>query len=101
MIVAEQIPDPVKEARVSCSARPGTPSESNDIGRCESCSGLLDLRLYARCDVCGGHRLCLPCARRHVCTPQCLERGCLPGLCVRVISDGQVSERFGVDTASP
>ena len=64
---------------------------------CDGCFGVLDLRLYARCDVCNGRRLCLRCASGHLCTPQCHERGCLPGLCVRVVRDGQVSDTYGVE----
>ncbi len=100
-VVAKKIPEPDKEATVPGSGSPGKPPGGREVGHCEACSGLLDLRLYARCDVCEGRWLCLPCARSHVCTPQCRERGCLPGLCVRVIRDGQVSEPFGIEAAPP
>src|SRR6266550_7783977 len=98
-VVAKQIPEPDKEAAFPYSAGPGKPPRSREVTQCEACSGLLDLRSYARCDVCEERLLCLPCARSHVCTPQCPERGCLPSLCVRVIRDGQVSEHFGVEAA--
>ena len=63
---------------------------------CSACGGALDSDLHARCDVCGGDLLCLTCARVHLCTPQCRERGCLPGLCVRVVTGGVVSEDYGI-----
>lgn len=64
--------------------------------RCEGCLGALDAGGYARCDVCDGRLLCLRCAADHFCTPECRGRGCLRGLCVRVVVDGRVSERYGV-----
>ena len=66
------------------------------IERCDGCDIALDPRLHARCDVCGGALFCLACARSHLCSSQCSERRCLPGLCVRAVRDGKVSEDFGV-----
>lgn len=63
---------------------------------CEDCLGALDIGGHARCDVCEGRVLCLRCAADHFCTPQCPGRGCLPGLCVRVVRDGRASEHYGV-----
>lgn len=64
--------------------------------RCGTCSGALDLALYARCEVCDGRRLCLACAAGHFCTAECPGRGCLPGLCVHLVRDGLLSEDYGV-----
>ena len=41
-------------------------------------------------------RLCLDCAREHLCTDTCAGRGCLPGLCVKEVRDGIVAIEFGV-----
>lgn len=65
------------------------------LGHCASCSVTLDPQLHASCEVCDGVLLCLACAKRHLCSPQCAERGCLPGLCVKMIRDGRTSTTFG------
>jgi len=98
-VVAKQIPEPDEESVARRSAGAATSPGTDDVGHCDACSAPLDLSLYARCDVCEGSRFCLSCARSHVCTAQCLERGCFPGRCVRVIRAGQVSEQYGVDAA--
>ena len=51
---------------------------------------------HAICEVCGGLRLCLECARTHYCTSECPDRGCVAGLCARVVRDGVVAEEYGV-----
>jgi hypothetical protein len=56
---------------------------------------VLDPRLFARCDVCDGARLCVHCAKTHLCTERCASNGCIPGLCVRMVRAGVISERFG------
>lgn len=66
--------------------------------RCSDCGGPLDEALLASCTVCPGLRLCLACARRHLCTDECAARGCHPGLCMRVVRDGVTAEAFGVPT---
>lgn len=47
---------------------------------------------------CGGCRAayCFPCGRAHYCTPTCAANGCFPGLCVREVRDGVLSERWGL-----
>ena len=47
---------------------------------------------------CSGCRVafCFPCGRRHFCTPACPANGCRAGLCVRVVKDGTLSERWGL-----
>ena len=64
---------------------------------CGGCARALDPDRYARCDVCDGRRFGLRCAVQHFCTDQCPERGCLPGLCVRLVEGGRISERYGVE----
>lgn len=64
--------------------------------RCATCDAALDLGCYARCDVCKGARLCLDCARGHLCTPRCASNGCVAGLCVHVVRAGAVDARYGV-----
>ncbi len=61
-----------------------------------TCGHLLDARRYAICGVCAGLRLCVECARGHLCTSECSTRGCLPGLCVKVVRDGVPADSFGV-----
>jgi hypothetical protein len=56
----------------------------------------LDLRRYARCDVCAGARLCDVCAKAHLCTERCQSNGCVAGLCVRMVRGGVADARFGV-----
>jgi hypothetical protein len=47
---------------------------------------------------CSGCRAayCLPCGRRHFCTPSCAANGCHPGLCVRLVKDGTLAETWGL-----
>jgi hypothetical protein len=64
--------------------------------RCAACGTALDPERFARCDVCDGARLCLDCAKAHLCTERCRSNGCLAGLCVRMVRGGVTDERFGV-----
>ena len=64
--------------------------------RCAACAAALDPQGFARCDVCGGARLCLGCAKVHLCTEGCLSNGCTAGLCVRMVRGGLTDARFGV-----
>lgn len=52
---------------------------------------------------CGGCReaYCFRCGRAYYCTPSCPGNGCLPGLCVRVVEGGRLSERWGVPEECP
>jgi hypothetical protein len=36
------------------------------------------------------------CGRRHLCTSRCAGSGCVAGLCVYLVRDGIVDERYGV-----
>ncbi len=47
---------------------------------------------------CGGCRkaYCVPCGRRHFCTPSCVANGCRAGLCVRLVAGGVLSETWGL-----
>ena len=60
------------------------------------CGHPIDPRHHATCQVCDGMRLCLACARTHLCTSQCAARGCLAGLCVKEVRDGVVADDFGI-----
>ena len=60
------------------------------------CGHPIDPGRHATCEVCDGIRLCLDCARTHLCTDTCAGRGCLPGLCVKEVRDGIVAIEFGV-----
>jgi hypothetical protein len=45
--------------------------------------------------VCDGARLCIGCAKAHLCTERCRSNGCVPGLCVRMVRGGVTDARFG------
>ena len=60
------------------------------------CGHPLDPVHHASCEVCDGKLLCLACARAHLCTDTCAQRGCVPGLCVKEVRDGVVAIEFGV-----
>ena len=47
---------------------------------------------------CGGCQkaYCLPCGRRHFCTPACPANGCHAGLCVRLVTGGLLSKIWGL-----
>jgi len=47
------------------------------------------------CTNCDAH-YCLDCGRRHFCTPTCRANGCIAGLCVRVMRNGELSREWGV-----
>jgi hypothetical protein len=64
--------------------------------RCATCRQALDAERYARCDVCGGSRLCIDCAKAHLCTERCRSNGCVAGLCVRIVRSGVADQGFGV-----
>ncbi len=60
------------------------------------CGHDIDERLYAVCAVCGERRMCLDCARSHLCTPECAARGCIAGLCPKLVRDGVVASTYGI-----
>jgi len=43
---------------------------------------------------------CLDCGRGHFCRPACHAAGCVAGLCVRLVTDGRLSSRWGSPDAS-
>ena len=47
---------------------------------------------------CSGCRkaYCLPCGRRHFCTPACPANGCHAGLCVRLVEGGVLAAIWGL-----
>lgn len=61
-----------------------------------TCGHPIDAARYGVCDVCRGSRLCMACAASHLCTDECAARGCAPGLCVKEVRDGIVSDTFGI-----
>lgn len=61
---------------------------------CESCGTALTSE-YGWCGGCH-MALCLDCGRGHFCHPTCLARGCLAGLCVRLVRDGVLSDGWGL-----
>jgi len=40
--------------------------------------------------------MCLDCARAHLCTSECASRGCLAGLCTKLVRDGVVAPTYGI-----
>ena len=60
------------------------------------CGHPIDPGKHAVCGVCDGLRLCLDCARTHLCTSECASRGCQGGLCVKEVRDGAVALDFGI-----
>lgn len=62
-----------------------------------ACAHPIDPSLHGVCEVCGGMRLCLDCARAHLCTSECAARGCQAGLCVKEVRNGVVASEFGID----
>ena len=59
------------------------------------CGHAIDPGHHATCEVCAGLVLCPDCARAHLCTDECADRGCLPGLCVKEVRNGAVAIEFG------
>lgn len=62
--------------------------------RCASCGNPLE-EPHTYCGNCDA-RYCLACGSRHLCTPTCHANGCIAGLCVRVVRNGEVSRQWGV-----
>jgi hypothetical protein len=44
---------------------------------------------------------CLDCGRQHFCLPTCQATGCMAGLCVRLVRDGELSATWGVQEVVP
>lgn len=63
---------------------------------CGACGARLDRDRHAVCEVCDGLRLCLDCAREHLCTEDCEARGCQRGLCTKLVVNGLLAGEYGV-----
>jgi hypothetical protein len=61
---------------------------------CAQCGATLG-EPHAYCGNCDA-RFCLACGSRHFCTPACRANGCLAGLCVRLVRNGELSRQWGV-----
>jgi hypothetical protein len=61
---------------------------------CVAC-GIPLTESYGWCSNCRA-AYCLPCGRRHFCTPACPANGCLAGLCVRLVEHGVLAETWGL-----
>jgi len=61
-----------------------------------TCGHPIDERHHAVCEVCDGLRLCVECARTHLCTSECADLGCHPSLCVKEVREGHVATSFGM-----
>ncbi len=64
-----------------------------------TCGHPIDERHHAICEVCDGLRLCVECARTHLCTSECPDQGCAQGLCVKEVREGRVATSFGMPSA--
>ena len=49
----------------------------------------------ARCGNCRAD-YCLACGAQHFCMPSCRATGCIAGLCVRMVINGELSQKWGV-----
>jgi hypothetical protein len=65
-----------------------------DASVCDGC-GIALAEPYGWCFNCRA-AYCLPCGRRHYCTPACPANGCIAGLCVRLVEGGVLSETWGL-----
>ncbi len=76
------------------------PASEHALPSSPVCAGC-DARLAEPYGWCSGCRAayCFPCGRAHFCTPQCPSNGCLAGLCVREVRDGQLSDVWGLPGA--
>jgi|GEM_PF-3184006 len=61
---------------------------------CASCSHPLG-EPFAHCGICQAD-YCLGCGARHFCRPSCRENGCLAGMCVKLVVNGELSSKWGV-----
>ena len=61
---------------------------------CASCGQPLG-EPFAHCGICRAD-YCLVCGSRHFCRPSCRENGCLAGLCVKLVIEGELSATWGV-----
>mgnify|MGYP001248643027 CR=1 FL=1 len=66
-------------------------------GRCADCGEPLG-EPFAHCGNCQAE-YCLGCGSRHFCMPSCRANGCIAGLCVRLVIDGELSPKWGVPPA--
>jgi hypothetical protein len=75
---------------IQMPVRPGYLEATN----CAVCSVSLP-EPFGWCENCRA-AYCLACARQHFCLPTCQAAGCLAGLCVRLVRDGELSTSWGV-----
>jgi hypothetical protein len=68
--------------------------QSLDTALCATCGQALG-EPHAYCGNCDA-RYCLTCGSRHFCTATCQANGCIAGLCVRLVRDGELSPRWGI-----
>ncbi|MDP9469127.1 MAG: hypothetical protein M3Q71_00450 [Chloroflexota bacterium] len=62
--------------------------------RCAGCGTALGVR-FGWCGNCRA-AYCFGCGRAHFCTPSCPAGGCHAGLCVRLATNGVLSETWGL-----
>ena len=65
-------------------------------GTCVECGTELDQADYAVCHICVEGAYCIGCASKHLCRPDCAERGCIAGLCTKRVRRGALSGTFGM-----
>lgn len=71
------------------------PEEEEAIERhCDACGKLIS-EPYAHCAICQAD-YCLACGATHLCNATCVANGCIPGRCVRVVINGELSPKWGV-----
>jgi hypothetical protein len=61
---------------------------------CDQCGQALG-EPFAHCGNCQ-EDYCLGCGSHHFCMPSCQANGCIAGLCVRLVINGQRSSKWGV-----
>lgn len=69
-------------------------SPVSNAATCASCGGPLE-EAHAYCGNCDAH-YCLACGSQHFCSATCQANGCIAGLCVRMVRNGELSRQWGV-----
>jgi len=65
-------------------------------GTCVECGMELDPDDYAVCHICIEGTYCIDCASKHLCRHECVERGCIAGLCTKRVRRGGIAATFGM-----